>query len=345
MIIMRLKNLLSRFLLPITVLTTTLTGGAITGAYADTPVFHPDYIISDAQYYGLNMTVDEIQTFLNDKGRNCNGDQCLKNVRADTPNLPADEYCSGYTGKQGETAAEIIYNSSKSCGISPKVLLVSIEKESGMVSTTSPSASRYNALLGYGCPETGCNSTYAGLFNQVYYGAEGFQKWGKAPGYRYKAGQTTTVAYHPDSSCGGLQITIKNAPTAALYNYTPYVPNAAALASGSGTGDSCSSYGNRNFWSYFVKWFGDPTAGGDPVTGEATEEAVKVSQPAEIPIYLIPQSVDDLPAYQNVEFHQRDPEPHPTDACFEPDTVKLAIQIMFSDSMMSIKKPIVMFSF
>ena len=55
---------------------------------------------------------------------------------------------------------------------------------------------------------------------------------------------------------------IDNQATAALYVYTPYRPNAAALGNMYGTGDSCSSYGNRNFWRMFSDWFGNPTSGG-----------------------------------------------------------------------------------
>ena len=50
---------------------------------------------------------------------------------------------------------------------------------------------------------------------------------------------------------------LENRATVALYVYTPYQPNEAALAAGSGTGDYCSSYGNRNFYNYFTKWFGN----------------------------------------------------------------------------------------
>jgi uncharacterized protein with LGFP repeats len=49
---------------------------------------------------------------------------------------------------------------------------------------------------------------------------------------------------------------IYNQATAGLYNYTPYQPNAAALRAGYGSGDDCSAYGNRNFYSYFTDWFG-----------------------------------------------------------------------------------------
>jgi hypothetical protein len=55
-------------------------------------------------------------------------------------------------------------------------------------------------------------------------------------------------------------VRIRNQATANLYNYTPYQPNEAALASLYGDGDECSAFGNRNFWRIFTDWFGDPTA-------------------------------------------------------------------------------------
>ena len=64
-----------------------------------------------------------------------------------------------------------------------------------------------------------------------------------------------------ETGCGGADVTIRNTATASLYNYTPYQPNAAALASYPGVGDRCSAYGNRNFFFLFQKYFG-VTGGG-----------------------------------------------------------------------------------
>ena len=64
------------------------------------------------------------------------------------------------------------------------------------------------------------------------------------------------MLYNPSASCGAKTITIANKATASLYYYTPYQPNSAAIAAGWGTGSSCSSYGNRNFFLYFTSWFG-----------------------------------------------------------------------------------------
>jgi hypothetical protein len=67
---------------------------------------------------------------------------------------------------------------------------------------------------------------------------------------------TNFIRYNPNAACGGTNVTIANRSTQALYNYTPYQPNQAALNAGYGNGDSCSAYGNRNFYLYFTDWFG-----------------------------------------------------------------------------------------
>jgi uncharacterized protein with LGFP repeats len=126
--------------------------------------------------------------------------------------------------------------------------------------------------MGYGCPDTAaCDSTYNGLFNQLYMAARQFQRYRAGVAGSYRAGRTYAISYYPmvanaygdntgNQRCGTQTVTIANAATAGLYNYTPYVPDAAALKAGYGTGDSCSSYGNRNFWAYMTDWFGGPTA-------------------------------------------------------------------------------------
>jgi hypothetical protein len=53
-------------------------------------------------------------------------------------------------------------------------------------------------------------------------------------------------------------VNIRSLATSALYRYTPYQPNAGALAAGYGTA-YCGAYGNRNFYLYFDDWFGGIT--------------------------------------------------------------------------------------
>jgi hypothetical protein len=64
------------------------------------------------------------------------------------------------------------------------------------------------------------------------------------------------IQYNPQSSCGGTTVNIQNRATQALYNYTPYQPNDAALNAPMGTTVTCGAYGNLNFYRYFRSWFG-----------------------------------------------------------------------------------------
>jgi hypothetical protein len=74
--------------------------------------------------------------------------------------------------------------------------------------------------------------------------------------FGYQAGRNNTILYNPNTACGSSTVYIANQATAGLYIYTPYQPNAAALANIGGLGNSCSSYGNINFWRLFNDWFG-----------------------------------------------------------------------------------------
>ncbi len=252
----------------LTVLQAPESAGAV-----DTSQFDPGYIISDSEFYAsTSMSEADIQGFLNSKVPVCDpGYTCLKDYRATTFTLPADPMCRQYAGGGLEPAARIIAKVSIACGISPKVLLVMLQKEQGLITDTWPLASQYRAAMGAGCPDTDvCNPAQAGFFLQVYYAAWFLIRYGGPPGTgpgtewtanysQYAPGKTVNVLYHPNRACGTRPIYIVNQPTASLYTYTPYTPNAAALANPGGLGDACSSYGNRNFWVFYSNWFGDPT--------------------------------------------------------------------------------------
>jgi hypothetical protein len=117
--------------------------------------------------------------------------------------------------------------------------------------------------MGYACPDSAaCDANYYGIYNQLYSAAWAFQYYRTHPNnYRHKPLQSSDVLYHPNTSCGTKRVYIQNFATAGLYTYTPYTPNNAAINAGQGLGDSCSSYGNRNFFNYYSMWFGDPKTG------------------------------------------------------------------------------------
>lgn len=235
-----------------------------TASAAEASQFNPAQIVSDAVFYDSDsMSVADVQSFLNQRGANCvAGEQpCLKDIRTDSRTWAAEaNLCAGYTGRAQESAAEIIVGVARSCGISPKALLVLLEKEQALVGRTRPTSRAYQIAMGFGCPDTApCNAEYYGFFNQTYRAARQFQVYRNFPTrYGYQAGRSNYVQWHPNAACGGTNLVIENQATAALYIYTPYQPNAAAMRNLYGTGDSCSSYGNRNFWRIFTDWFGDP---------------------------------------------------------------------------------------
>ena len=244
--------------------------------------FNPGHIISDADFYnGVAMSSADIQNFLNQQVPRCTiGDPgreagmpwapnnssianaCLRDFSMSTVTTAADRYCGAYIGSPNETAAQIIAKVGQSCGISPRVLLVMLEKEQSLVTDTWPTVRQLDVAMGANCPDSGpnwsasCDPAYYGFQKQVYRSAWLLKYYLLNPNsYQYRAGQYNTIQWHPNPACGSSQVYIENSATAALYIYTPYRPNQASLNAGWGTGDSCSTYGNRNFFLLYNTWF------------------------------------------------------------------------------------------
>ena len=227
--------------------------------------FEPGNIISDSIMYDAStMNASTVQSFLEARGAACvaaAGSTCIKNYRESTPSRAATAMCPGaYAGTSDERAADIIAKVSVACGINPQVLLVTLQKEQGLItSTAGKTPYTYSRALGFGCPDNvggWCNPAYAGFANQVYSAANQLKRYAAGLAGSYRPGRVNTILWNPNAACGSSQVYIENQATASLYSYTPYRPNAAALAAGFGSGDSCSSYGNRNFHLYFTAWFG-----------------------------------------------------------------------------------------
>lgn len=235
----------------------------------------PGRIADDAVFFNsYTMNAQDIQVFLNAKVPVCDtwhartssaNDSgppytCLKDFSQDIPSKSPDSYCSGAITAGRKTAAQIINDVAKACNVNPQTLIVLLQKEQSLITDTWPWNIQYRSATGYGCPDTApCDAEYYGFFNQVYNAARQFQRYVKlANNYNYAVGRTSFVQYNPNSGCGGSNIYMQTQATAALYNYTPYQPNGAALTNLYGTGNGCSAYGNRNFWRIFHDWFGSP---------------------------------------------------------------------------------------
>jgi uncharacterized protein with LGFP repeats len=226
-------------------------------------------IISNSEFFDSNsLTESQIQNFLDKRVGNCpTNSNCLAEYTQTTTTREAtsiqgdgvDPLCDRYVGATDEPASRIIFKVQNACHISAKVILVTLQKEQGLVSNSDPSADKLKIAMGYACPDTApCNAKYYGFYNQVYSAASQLRRYTDPASVFYLSkpvGVASQIAYNPNSSCGTKRVKIANAATHALYLYTPYTPNAAALANLSGTGDSCSSYGNSNFWEYYQHWF------------------------------------------------------------------------------------------
>lgn len=225
----------------------------VSASNATATSFNPGNIISDGIFINkTTMSLSDIANFINAKGVYCvDGEApCLKNFT-----------------ENGKSSAQIIYDASQSFSINPQVLLATLQKETGLLTKSAPGLWRYQSAMGYGCFDSTpgvCESTYYGFTNQMTWAAKMFRAiMDASPTWStpYVVGNNF-IYWHPNKSCGGSTVNIENRATQALYNYTPYQPNQAALAAGYGEGDSCSSYGNRNFFNYFNDWFGSSTIDG-----------------------------------------------------------------------------------
>lgn len=233
--------------------------------------FNPGRIIDDSVFFNKDaMTVTDIQNFLYAKSGPCDTNRpttdsryqppwtCLYQYRENTT-THVNNIGAPTTNPAGSiTGAQIIYDAAQTYNISPKALIVLIQKESSLITDNWPWSSQYRTATGYGCPDTApCDSQYYGFYNQVNKAAFQFRRYATYPSeYNYKAGRNNNIGYNPNGACGYQTVYIQNQATAGLYNYTPYVPNAAALNNLYGTGDGCSAYGNRNFWRLYGDWFG-----------------------------------------------------------------------------------------
>ncbi|MBL3687817.1 hypothetical protein D3248_12750 [Leucobacter zeae] len=257
--------------------------------------FAPGFIISDGHmYHGGSMTAAQIQRLLEREVPRCKigdpgkeagkpiygskvADTCLRGLTTKTESRAANAYCTAYAGSARETAAQIIAKVGRACGVSPKVLLVRLQLEQSLISDAWPTVRQFSYAMGWNCPDSGpgnsanCNNGTAGFLDQVYGSAWQIKRYQARPSeYNYHAFRNNTIKWHPNAGCGTSSVYISNQATAALYIYTPYRPNAAALNAGWGEGDACSSYGNRNFYQYYRAWFGSPkTRYGDIPTSHA----------------------------------------------------------------------------
>lgn len=126
----------------------------------------------------------------------------------------------------GRTAAQAIVDAATSYGISPLILLTRLQLEQSLIGKSSASANRLSWAMGCGCPDGGgCNSAYKGFDRQVECAAERFSTYLQ----EIRQDGTTIAGWgigKASSTLDGYTVRPRNAHTAAMYTYTPWVKSA-----------------------------------------------------------------------------------------------------------------------
>ncbi len=185
--------------------------------------FDKNLLISDAVFNDYqSMDLKDIQKFLNDKG----------------------SFISQFK-QDGISAAEIIFDASQKYKINPKVILVTLQKEEGLISLRQYNKYALNFAMGFHKPSD---------FKSQVYGGTKLLRDGYdflAAKYGWKVGEPHRTEDNP--AYVNNVVIPQNRATAALYLYTPYI-GGYFLKSGAYVG------GNYNFVKIFNRFFGNPFA-------------------------------------------------------------------------------------
>lgn len=187
------------------------------------------------------MTESDIQTFLTNKK------SVLKDkIKIYAINSSGKAYDTGRTVKP----STVIYNAAKDEKINPKVILVMLQKESSLVTSTDTNVNRraFHYAMGYGATDSGDITTYTGFDNQVQLAAKWlYTKWlNDSQMYVYltvNGGVTKTV--NGETYKG--EIYVDTYPAWVLYKYTPHVIDYSLLPTIGG--------GNYLFLKVFEGWW------------------------------------------------------------------------------------------
>ena len=180
--------------------------------------FNPNKILSDGEFFDTKaMTVDGIQTFLEQKGSSL-ASQVFPDVDG-----------------QIKKASEIIARSAAAYNLNPKVLLVLLQKEQSLIENPTPRPYNYDWATGYAVCDS-CSPSdpklqkFKGFANQIENAAFQNVYYTTNPQkFSYKLGSPADI--------DGQLVIPETVATAALYNYTPHL------------------HGNENFWKLWMRYF------------------------------------------------------------------------------------------
>jgi hypothetical protein len=136
--------------------------------------------------------------------------------------------------ENGKSAATIMVEAAATYGINPIEMLVRVQMEQGLISKTTATASAITIAFGCACPHSSiCSDKYRGFANQADCAA-GTLSRSMARALTTKGTASGWARNRSKATEDGLTIVPKNAATAALYTYTPWVGEAGGGREGIG---------------------------------------------------------------------------------------------------------------
>ncbi len=156
--------------------------------------FDKCYTMSDSEFTNKDsMSVAEIQSFLERRGSVLS--------KPTTGGMPS----------------QMIYDACQKYGISPKVILATLQKEQGLVSKKTATQKQLDWAFGVGAYDGGnWNQSYKGFGKQVAGSAQTLRKWYDYAQDKIKKGESI------DLKIDGQNVAVKNAATYSNYKYTPH---------------------------------------------------------------------------------------------------------------------------
>jgi len=175
--------------------------------------FSPNTLISQAKYTDSgSLTAAGIQGFLNAQ--------------------PGD--LKSYSGRDYngtvKSAADMIADAAAAWHVSPKVILVTLQKEQSLLTDSSPSQHTMDWAMGCGATDSGRLAGYSGFGRQIWMGARALS--------RNQGNWHSGISISID----GNAVYPSNAATFSLYRYTPHF------------------HGNQMFWKLYWRYFASPVS-------------------------------------------------------------------------------------
>ena len=187
---------------------------------SNVPVYNQPFL-TDAQLVAANsMTVDQIRAFLTQRG------SYFAQSRADVDAVVFD-------------MAQVIYDAAQQYQVNPQVLLTTLQKESGAVTSGNrPSDTRLRSLMGAGAPST--------ARAQLAYAAQLFRSYQNA---LVNSGQTVSGwrVGVSKATADGVSVTPATNAVAGQFTYTPYAGAGWGGSSAGGVSLFCSLWQQFGF--------------------------------------------------------------------------------------------------